>query len=288
MSIREVTVSGLEYVGLATRLLQRARLADPEAGQWEAADLQWWWRSPRRSDEVGQRFWIDEAGPMAAFVLTEWRRAWGLDPIVVPGSSVPLAAVFASALETIDALELDAVDVLVRDDDRELRRLLSEAGFAESDDRDGTTWMHAAERPAVSDVADGFEIVDRVSGASGPHPMRLRNGEHVEARLRECSLYDPTLDLAVAAPDGEIAGYALFWHDALTGVGLVEPMRVEDAYQRRGLARALLTEGLERLAQRGAGRLKVSYSTDAARALYTGAGFRVTSTSTTYAWRRST
>jgi hypothetical protein len=40
--------------------------------------------------------------------------------------------------------------------------------------------------------------------------MQRRSGEAVEVRLRQCSLYDPELDLAVAAADGEIAGYALF------------------------------------------------------------------------------
>jgi ribosomal protein S18 acetylase RimI-like enzyme len=68
----------------------------------------------------------------------------------------------------------------------------------------------------------------------------------------------------------------------VTQVGLVEPMRVEDAYQRRGLARAMLTEGLHRLALRGARRLKVGYVTDIARALYVGAGFRVASTGRAY------
>ena len=66
---------------------------------------------------------------------------------------------------------------------------------------------------------------------------------------------------------------------------MLEPMRVEDEYQRRGLARAMLTAGLDRLASRGARRLKVNYATDAARSLYLGAGFRVTSTSTTYRWQ---
>ena len=116
--------------------------------------------------------------------------------------------------------------------------------------------------------------------------MRRRSGEWVEARLRQCSLYDPALDLAVETADGEAAGYALFWFDPVTEVGLVEPMRVEDAYQRRGLARAMLTAGLERLAKRGARRLKVGYGTEVARGLYVGAGFRVTSTSRSYTWRR--
>jgi ribosomal protein S18 acetylase RimI-like enzyme len=112
--------------------------------------------------------------------------------------------------------------------------------------------------------------------------MRQRSGEEVETRLRQCSLYDPGLDVAVETADGQAAGYALFWFDPVTEVGLVEPMRVEDAYQRRGLARAMLTAGLDRLANRGARRLKVGYATDIARALYVSAGFRVTTTSTTY------
>ena len=68
--------------------------------------------------------------------------------------------------------------------------------------------------------------------------MSRRSSEEVETRLRQCSLYDPALDLAVETADGEVAGYALFWFDPVTKVGLVEPMRVEDAYQRRGLAQS--------------------------------------------------
>ena len=47
MAIREVPAFGLEYLAFATELLRRARLIDAEAGLWEAADLQWWWRTPR-------------------------------------------------------------------------------------------------------------------------------------------------------------------------------------------------------------------------------------------------
>ena len=135
-------------------------------------------------------------------------------------------------------------------------------------------------------LPEGFVLVDRALDTTKPHPMRSRSGDGVEARLRQCSLYDPALDLAVEAADGQTAGYALFWFDPVTEVGLVEPMRVEDAYQRRGLARAMLTAGLARLAQRGARRLKVGYGTEVARRLYVGAGFRVTSTSTSFTWRR--
>ena len=287
MAIHEVRASGLDYLALATKLLERARLTDAEAGLWEAADLQWWWRTPRRSDRIDQVFWIDDEGPVAAVVLTEWARGWGCDPIAVPGlSSVRRPTVWARGVETIDALGLEAVETLVRDDDVELLGLLADTGFVADQGGSGITWMDAEDRPEVAALPEGFVLVDRSEETTKPHPMRSRSGDGVEARLRQCSLYDPALDLAVEAADGQAAGYALFWFDPVTEVGLVEPMRVEDAYRRRGLARAMLTAGIARLATRGARRLKVGYGTDAARRLYVGAGFRVTSTNTSYIWRR--
>ncbi|HKZ19337.1 MAG TPA: GNAT family N-acetyltransferase [Acidimicrobiia bacterium] len=79
-----------------------------------------------------------------------------------------------------------------------------------------------------------------------------------------------------------VAGYSLYWFDPTTKVGLVEPVRVEEEFQRRGLARAMLTAGIDRLFKRGAQRVKISYDTDAAGALYQGVGFLPTSTATWY------
>jgi hypothetical protein len=45
--MRVVAVRGVEYVGLATALLQRMRLASATGGIWEAADIQWWSRAQR-------------------------------------------------------------------------------------------------------------------------------------------------------------------------------------------------------------------------------------------------
>jgi hypothetical protein len=65
----------------------------------------------------------------------------------------------------------------------------------------------------------------------------------------------------------------------LTQVGLVEPMRTENRYQRRGIDRA----GLDRLAAGGAARLKIGYESPTARDLYLSSGFRTTATTRTYA-----
>ncbi|MBA3427357.1 MAG: hypothetical protein H0U07_02145 [Actinobacteria bacterium] len=185
MAIVEVQAKGLEYLGLATALLQRARLANAEAGLWEAADLQWWWRKPRRSDAIDQLFWIDDEGPVAGVVLTDWGSAWGCDLIVVPGvTTVALSTLWGRAVEAFEAQGLETVEVLVRDDDAELVGLLGGAGAVVGDEEDGTAWMDAEERADVTPLPEGFVLVDRALETTRPHPMRHRNGKRVETRLR--------------------------------------------------------------------------------------------------------
>jgi predicted N-acetyltransferase YhbS len=280
-----VRASGLRALDLVTALLQRARRADPAGGLWEAADFQWWWRSPRRSDALEQSFWLDGVGPVGAVMLTDWGRVWGCDPIILPDAAPGLAErvwVEAIARSQSPGMRDAVVETLVRDDDAVGIARLTAAGFEATDDRGGMTWMGAGDRPVPEPPPSGFELIDRAADPRAPHWISRRSGIDAEARLQQVSLYDPWLDLAIRAPDAGIAGYALFWFDPITRVGLVEPMRVEDAWQRRGLARSLLTNGLDRLARKGATRLKVGWGSPPGRALYFGSGFREEVTTTSY------
>jgi predicted N-acetyltransferase YhbS len=281
--VREIRATGPDALTLATELLQRARRADPLAGVWEAADVQWWWRRARASDDIEQPFWIDVDGPVAGILLTTWGEdAWQCDPLVVPAVGPSLDAVWARALEEIDAHASGrVVEVLVREDDADLIGLAETSGFV-AGPGGGTLWMDLADRPDVKAPAAGFTLVDRSVRAGTPHPMHQRNGDAVEERLGQVTLYDPELDLAIEAPDGSMAAYSLYWCDPVTKVGLVEPVRVEDEYHRRGLATAMLTAGIDRLAAKGAERVKVGFSSPIARDLYQGIGFRLTSTDKTY------
>ena len=283
MSVREVRAAGLEALMLATELMQRARRADPLAGLWEAADVQWWWRKPRRSDEVEKLFWIDDDGPVAGVLLTSWTDdAWQCDPVVVPRASGPEpGVVWRRAMEHAAKHCAKGFQVPVGDDDRTFQELAKRSGLT-AGEQDSTAWMDAAGRPAVQAPAEGFVLTDRTRRRDAPHPMRDRNGDSVAQRLDQCPLYDPALDLAVETADGRAGGYSLYWFDPTTRVGLVEPVRVEDDFQRRGLARAMLSAGIDRLVTRGAERVKISYQTDAAAALYHGVGFRRASTATWY------
>lgn len=281
--VREIEASGQEALALTTQLLQRARLAQGEAGLWEAADFQWWWRTPRRSDDIAKIFWLDDEGPVAGIQLTSWTdENWQCDPLVMAGVKDPAAGVvWARALELAARHAVRGFDVPVGNDDHAFLELASQAGLV-AGFQDHTAWMAADEWPAVLVVPDGFTLVNRSQRPGQPHPLISRNGPDVEQRLSACSLYDPQLDLAIMNAGGQVAGYSLYWFDPTTRVGLVEPVRVEDEFQRRGLARAMLTAGIDRLFALGAERVKVSYETEAAGALYQGIGFRPSSATTWY------
>ena len=270
---------GIERMRAATTVLQRTRLADAWTGVWEASDVQWWWRRPRPTDDLDLPVWSDDDGPIGIALLTDWGDVVQGDALVVPGT-LPLTTVWDALLDAAGTMPLE---VLARDDDAELLALLVAAGFAATGESSACTALASEARPEVAAVPDGYVLVDRTQRAGTVHPMAARNGEQVEERLRMTSLYDATLDLSIETVDGEPAGYALFWLDPVTGVGQLEPMRVFDDHQRRGLARALLTAGLDRLASRGARRLVVGFDGPAGEALYLGAGFRVTAT--LRAWR---
>jgi predicted N-acetyltransferase YhbS len=277
MTPQIVVVRGSEYLRLATTLLQRMRLASQSGGIWEAADVQWWSRRERSTDADGQVFWLAGGKPVAAVIRTDFGLSVQCDVLV--GHAGRRDVVWAEALSRADA----ATEFPVRDDDGSAIAALTGAGY-HPDGSAGVvaSWLPAAHRPPVPSLDGGFRLRSRAETPDRAHAMATRNGPDVAARLRRCSLYRPELDLMVEAPDGQIAGYGLFWADPVTGVGLVEPMRTEDAFQRRGIASHVLAAGLELLAQLGCQRLKVSNDIP----LYLRAGFRPNASATAKVYSR--
>lgn len=287
MAIKQIRAQGIDALNLATSLLQRVRLADPLAGVWEAADVQWTWRNSRESDDIEQIFWVDEHGPVAGVYATSRATGrWQVDPFMVPGiASISSNDVWQTVRELGDQYAPNNFDVPISDNDSTFRKYATNAGFT-TGESDSTAWMSAADTPDVTTLAEGFTIVDRTQRSDQPHPMASRVGDDIAARLAQVSLYDPWLDLAIEAPDGRNAAYILFWFDPVTKVGLIEPVRTEDEFQRKGLAKALITFGMNRLAEKGAERLKISWENEFAGDLYLKVGFKLESTSTWFESKR--
>ena len=64
--------------------------------------------------------------------------------------------------------------------------------------------------------------------------------------------YRPDLDLAVIAPDGTFAAYATVWWEPVNRYIIFEPVGTHPDHRRRGLASAVMAEGLRRTAVLGA------------------------------------
>lgn len=266
---------GRRYLNAVTTLLQHRRLANPDGEVWEAADLQWWWPRHRHDDPADARVWYDGDEPVAAAVFTRWRPdRFSCDVL----ADVDFEPAWTFAAQRCAQADVPRIEMQLPEDDTAAADAARRTGFAPSEDTYAVSWLEpAARREPRRPLPAGYRIITRAEDRTRPHPMIARNGPQVEDGLRHCSLYDPDLDLAVLAPDGTVAGYALFWPDPVTGVGLVEPMRVEDAHAGQGLAAHLLDTGLRGLTARGCIRLKVSFEPPNAPAarLYTGAGFVV-------------
>jgi GNAT superfamily N-acetyltransferase len=239
--------------------------------------------APRAAtDRDGHLFWLDEDGePLAAVIRTDFGHSLQCDVLILPNDPAFERTVWQAAIAWTSAATARTgaasklAEFPVRADDTIGAAELAAAGFG-PDGQPGVVscWLEASDQPAIPALVPGYRLHSRVGAPDQPHPLTARNGAQAEQRLRQCSLYRPELDLMVKAPDGQIAAYGLFWADPVTGVGLVEPMRTEQAHQGRGIASHLLAAGLDRLVAHGCRQLKVSNDIG----LYLRAGFGPVST----------
>jgi len=94
--------------------------------------------------------------------------------------------------------------------------------------------------------------------------------------VQRCPLYRRDLDLVAEAPDGSLAGFTTTWFDDVTRTGFFEPVGTHPDHRRRGLGRALLVEGMRRLAWYGAEIAYTSSYGPSAGGLYESVGLEAT------------
>ena len=82
-------------------------------------------------------------------------------------------------------------------------------------------------------------------------------------------MYRRDLDLVVVAPEGELAAFCTIWYDDVTRNGYFEPVGTSPSYQRKGLGKAIMSEGLRRLKNMDSVHATVAGFSVAANALYT-------------------
>jgi ribosomal protein S18 acetylase RimI-like enzyme len=95
-------------------------------------------------------------------------------------------------------------------------------------------------------------------------------------RFMQSPVYIPEHEIFVVSPSGEIAAFCIIWKDELNKVGHFEPVGTRPDFQRMGLGKSLLMEGLRRLKSEGMNEADVctNYDNPAAIRLYESVGFQ--------------
>ncbi len=164
------------------------------------------------------------------------------------------------------------------------RQLLAERGYGSAAEPE-FQWRRRLDMPipeaplapgyVIHPMGDGQELADRCY-ASGLafHPddlsIALENRRDVSwyRNIQNAPLYRRDLDLVALAPDGSVGAFATLWFDDATRSAYFEPVATVPAHQRRGLAKAVMTDGLCRLQRMGALTAFVCGYGAAANALY--------------------
>jgi GNAT superfamily N-acetyltransferase len=93
-------------------------------------------------------------------------------------------------------------------------------------------------------------------------------------RVQSAPLYRRDLDLVAVAADGELASFCTLWFDDVTRTASFEPVGTHPNHQKKGVGKALMTEGLKRVKHLGATLATVGSYSVRAGALYESIGFK--------------
>lgn len=259
-------------------LLRDSKRVHPYAGI-HVGDLDWWVFYDTSGVPLEQkvRLWF-EGEQLAAWTWTNWNDG-DFDLLIHP------AYRGAPQQETVLGQSIADLSVFTRQQPRTGDEPLTVTVHADEDDTACTallqSWGFSAKpmlinfaqdirRPIpVPDVPEGFTFLERVQ----PEDAERRALAHRDAFQPHSKMtpehyrhfmtapgYDPELDIALAAPDGQIVAFAMGWIDAANRLSEFEPVGTRYAFHRRGLGKAALLEGLRRLQARGVETALVSCS----------------------------
>jgi GNAT superfamily N-acetyltransferase len=237
-----------------------------------------------------------------ADVATLWESGGELIAFVMPDGKRGEAHLCVDPTRRTSALEEEMLDVAeaqlaeIKDDgsrqlfvwameqDTPRQEMLARRGY-QRDDWPEHQWRRDLSAPipdaplaagyTIRPLGDGLELLERCYASGlGFHQGDIRVA--VDNRddptwyrnIQTAPLYRRDLDLVAVAPDGAIAAFCTIWFDDVTRNGCFEPVATVPAHQRRGLGKALLTEGLRRLRRMGALDAGVAGYSPAANALY--------------------
>jgi GNAT superfamily N-acetyltransferase len=175
----------------------------------------------------------------------------------------------------------------VNAEDVRFKDLLTQRGFARSKYKAEHMRRRSFTQPVLATVpSNGYTV--RALGDESELPARSwlswkvfhpdepdekYKGWEWYKNVQRVPLYNHDLDIVAVASDGELAAFCTVWYDSVTRTAEFEPVGTHPNHQRRGLGKAVMSEGLRCAQALGATLASVSSYGDGAHALYASMGF---------------
>jgi GNAT superfamily N-acetyltransferase len=201
-----------------------------------------------------------------------------------PALEEEMLAVAEENLASVDAEGLHKVTIWSPADDLQRQEMLTRYGYAKGDWPEHQwrrkldieiTPVPISPSYTIRTLGDGLELLERCYASGlGFHEGDLqvaaenRTDPTWYRNIQTAPSYRRDLDLVAVTSDGAIAAFATIWFDDVTRSAYFEPVATVPAHRKRGLGKALLTEGLHRLQRMGALYAFVGGYSSAANALY--------------------
>ena len=216
--------------------------------------------------------WTDTSGVIQAVVHSEGEDNGDVhfQLALRPFTDQELGKFLDHAEEHLGAINKDGqtkIYPLVGRDFKQLTDLLELRGYRRTGDLSIAAQLKIGEQQEVK-IPEGMRLVDGAGFSDQArglaHSLAFGYAEEgkdmvekyhiIEAftTMRQAPDYLAELDLAVLSAQGEMAAFAGFWLDRVNRYAVLEPLGTVPAFQRLGLARSLIWEGMNRLQGLGA------------------------------------
>ncbi len=272
-----------QYLERATELVVACRKEDPLGGMWDVGDIHWWWRDGGYENPETQLFLEGENGGDAQGMILLSRQYATFDYEMRPGleqTEIGLAA-FSVGLDWLAKLRRGVggpatVSFFIRENHSALLRAAAACGYASHQKGYTQLTLGLPKTVAKTPVDTFFEVRTIVDAdfENGQPPV-IRTEPSKFSRILNAPLYRRDQHLVAVSRESEVIAECLFWIDEQNAIGVFEPIETKTEFRRRGAARALLTEGLNRMNARNVSTAKLSHYTDnqPASHLYQSLGF---------------
>ena len=282
-------------------LLAEGRKANNGTYYVHRGDLQWWLFYTDVPSETWQsniRLWMENGRMIGWALLSPDEHAFDVYASPHVRGDPREHEMLAWAVKQMSALD-SMQTIWVAEDDETRLRWLEENGFT-LEEKHLLHFKRSLSGPLNGPpLPEGFSL----RSSRGEEDARLRSITSHAAfgsskpfeeywprtlRFMQSPVYVPEHEIFVTSPDGEVAAYCVIWTDELNKLGHFEPVGTHPNFQRMGLGKSLLLEGLRRLKSEGMNEACVCTNQDnlAAIRLYESVGFQFEKRLLTYKKRK--